>query len=140
MLSFQRGDDMADWITVSMASRQTDIAERTIRDWITKGKVTAKKEKGRWLIDPDSLSAVGKAIANESAISAKENMISIPLERYEGLITRLAQQEVEIANYKLMLESAEMKQNRQSWWSKLWNRPDKTGRSRLFKRIPDETN
>jgi hypothetical protein len=128
MLSFQRGDDMADWITVSMASRQTGIAERTIRDWITKGKVTAKKEKGRWLIDPDSLSAVGKAIANESAISAKESMISVPLERYEGLITRLAQLEAENTEYKKMLESSEMKRRRQSWWSKLW------------KRSPDERN
>lgn len=119
---------MADWLTVNSASRQTGIAERTIRDWITKGKVTAKKEKGRWLIDPDSLSAVGKAIANESAISAKETLISVPLERYEGLITRLAQLEAENTNYKKMLESSEIKHKRQSWWSRLW------------KRSPDERN
>lgn len=115
---------MTEWLSVSMASRQTGIAERTIRDWITKGKVTAKKEKGRWLIDPDSLSAIGKAIANDSAISAKENMISVSLERYEGLITRLAQVEAENANYKKMLESADQKKQRpkEPFWHRWFNK------------------
>jgi len=108
---------MTDWLSVNSASRQTGIAERTIRDWITKGKVIAKKEKGRWLIDPDSLSAIGKDIANESAISAKENMISVPLERYEGLITRLAQLEADNANYKKMLEAPKAK--RRNWLHRL---------------------
>lgn len=111
---------MSEWIGVSTASRQTGIAERTIRDWITKGKITAKKEKGRWLIDSDSLSAIGKAIANESAISAKESMISVPLERYEGLITRLAQLEAENTNYKKMLEAP--KERRWGWFSMLFRK------------------
>lgn len=113
---------MTEWVTVATASRQTGIADRTIRHWITKGKVIAKKEKGRWLIDSDSLSAVGNDIADDSARLAKEAMISVPLERYEGLITRLAQLEAENDNYKRILESAEMKQKRRGWWSKLWKK------------------
>jgi len=118
---------MAEWITVTLASRQTGIAERTIRHWITKGKVTAKKEKGRWLIDSDSLSDVGKAIADGSAKSARVDMISVPLERYEGLITRLAQLEAENTQYKKMLESTEMKRKRvRGWFSRFFRRSQDT--------------
>lgn len=36
---------MTDWITVTAAARQLGIAERTVRDRIAKGSITAKKEE-----------------------------------------------------------------------------------------------
>lgn len=102
---------MAEWITVKSASRQLGIAERTVRHWIHESKLIAKKEGGRWLIDEDSVGKAGKALADESATSAREATIAVPLERYEGLITRLAQLESENEQYRLLLED-----KRQSWW------------------------
>ena len=40
---------LPEWITVSEASRQLNVAERTVRDRIAKGKLSAKKEGNRWL-------------------------------------------------------------------------------------------
>ena len=101
-----------------MASRKVGVSDRTIRNWIAKGKIIGKKERGQWLIDLDSFSEIGN---DGFQIDGKlergldsETLISVPLERYKGLITRLAQVEAENASYKKMLESSEMKQKRQS--------------------------
>lgn len=122
MLLFQRGDDMSEWITVNSASRKAGVSDRTIRNWIAKGKLQAKKEHGQWLIDPDSLSEIGNESfqidGKSERGSSTENMISVPLERYEGLITRLAQLEAENTNYKKMLEAP--KERRRGWFSRLW--------------------
>jgi len=112
---------MGQWLSVKLASRQAGIAERTIRHWITKGKLIAKKERGQWLIDPDSLADIGKSIAKDSANLAKKETITMSIDRYDGLITRLAQLEAENANYRKMLESSEMKRKRGAWW-RFWER------------------
>ncbi len=108
---------MPEWITVSEASRQLGIAERTVRDRARKGKITAKKEGGRWLIDADSLRQVGNDGADASATAATSSTIAVPLERYEGLITRLAQLESENEQYRLMLED-----KRRKWWRRMFKR------------------
>ena len=108
---------MTEWLTVSEASRQLDIAERTVRHWITKDKLSAKKESGRWLIDPESIRPVGNDVAESSASPAKQTTIAVPLERYEGLITRVAQLEAENQEYRLMLED-----QRRSWWRRWFRR------------------
>lgn len=109
---------MQEWITVSAAARQLDIAERTVRDRIRKGKLSAKKEKGRWLIDPESIGNVGNAIAEASATSATPSAtIAVPLERYEALVTRLAQLEAENQQYKALLED-----KRRPWWRRGFRR------------------
>jgi len=59
MLSSSRGDDMSEWITVMLANRKAGVSDRTIRNWIAKGKLQAKKERGQWPIDPDSLTEIG---------------------------------------------------------------------------------
>lgn len=124
---------MADWLSVQSASRKAGVSDRTIRNWIAKGKIQAKKERGQWLIDPGSLAEIGNEGFQVNGKSERETdletLISVPLERYEGLITRLAQLEAENNNYKRMLESAEMKQEKRrgSWWSRLFKRhSDKT--------------
>lgn len=115
---------MEDWLSVQSASRKADVSDRTIRNWIAKGKIQAKKEHGQWFIDPDSLAEIGKRNFRQAGKLetelTPETLISVPLERYEGLITRLAQLEAENAQYKSMLESSEMKRKRKSWWSRLW--------------------
>jgi excisionase family DNA binding protein len=124
------GDSVEDWLSVRLASRKAGVSDRTIRNWIAKGKLQAKKEGGQWLIDPMSLSEIGnegfQQVGKLERGSDSETLISVPLERYEGLITRLTQLEAENSKYKLMLESSEMKQERRrGWWSKLWKRhPD----------------
>jgi len=110
---------MAEWITVSAASRQLGIAERTVRHRIRQGKLSAKKEGGRWLIDEDSIGKLGKSLADDSARSARSATIAVPLERYEALITRLAQLEAENDQYKRLLEH-----HQEPWWRR-WFRKDK---------------
>ena len=104
---------LPEWINVKKASRQIGIAERTVRHWIHTDKLTAKKEGGKWLIDESSLSAIGKAHAEESA---KETTIAVPLERYEALITRLAQLEVENSQYRKLLEAPRRRPFWQRWF------------------------
>jgi hypothetical protein len=108
---------MSEWITVLMASRKAGVSDRTIRNWIAKGKIIAKKERSQWLIDPDSLTEIGNdGFQIDGKLERKsdsETLISVSLERYEGLITRLAQLEAENASYRMMLESTEQKQQRQ---------------------------
>lgn len=109
---------MPNWITVSAASRQLGIAERTVRHWIHRGKLTAKKEGGRWLIDEDSIGKAGNSVAESSARSANpESVITVPLERYEALITRLAQLESENESYRRLLED-----KRKPWWRRWFGR------------------
>ena len=114
---------MPEWITVSEASRQLGIAERTVRDRIRKGKLSARKEGNRWLIDAATLRQSGNDIAEPSATSAAtaaipKGSINVPLERYEALITRLAQLEVENQEYRLMLED----KRRRPWWRRIFGR------------------
>jgi len=117
---------LAEWLTVSVASRKAGVSDRTIRNWITKGNIQAKKEGGKWLIDPSSLSEIGndyfQQVGKSEKVIGSETLISVPLERYEGLITRLTQLESENMQYRKMLESAEMKRKKRSWWSRLRHR------------------
>lgn len=106
---------MPEWITVAEASRQLNIAERTVRDRIAKGKLSAKKEGNRWFIDADSLRQSGNADAGGSATAANPGTIAVPLERYEALITRVAQLEAENQEYRLMLED-----KRRPWWRRVF--------------------
>lgn len=96
---------MAEWITVSGASRKANVSDRTIRNWIAKGKIVGKKEKGQWLIDEDSLSEIGKAISDAGGKSERVETVSVPLEHYDGLTTRLGQLEAENNQYRLMLKA-----------------------------------
>jgi excisionase family DNA binding protein len=93
-----------EWITVSSASRKLNVSDRTIRNWIDKGKLIAKKEKGRWLIDDSSLRQVGNDLSDESG---KPEIVSVPLDHYDGLTTRLGQLESENTQYKRMLVAHE---------------------------------
>lgn len=113
---------MADWITVQSASRKAGVSDRTIRNWIAKGRITAKKERGIWLIDPDSLTEIGKEDFQHNGKAEAETVISVPLERYEGLITRLAQLEVENQKYRLMLEAPKKKE---PFWRRWLKKPGK---------------
>lgn len=107
------------WLSVNVASRKAGVSDRTIRNWIAKGKVSAKKEGGQWFIDPDSLSEIGNKGFQKVGKTESETMISVPLERYEGLITRLAQVEVENTQYRKMLEAPK---ERRGWWSRLFRK------------------
>ena len=106
-------------MTVSTAARQLGIAERTVRDRIRKGKLTARKEGGFWLIDPESIGNVGNVSAGASATSATPSTIAVPLERYEALVTRLAQLEVENQQYRALLED---KRRPDTWWRRVFKR------------------
>ncbi len=96
---------MAEWITVSTASRKSDVSDRTIRNWIAKGSLIAKKEKGQWLIDDSSLSEIGTIISDDNGKSERAKTVSVPLEHYDGLTTRLGQLEAENSQYRLMLKA-----------------------------------
>ena len=96
---------MIEWITVSEASRKVNVSDRTIRNWIAKGKIIGKKEKGLWLIDNDSLSEIGKASSDDGGKSERVETVSVPLEHYDGLTTRVGQLEAENNQYRLMLKA-----------------------------------
>lgn len=100
---------MTEWITVSEASRKAHVSDRTIRNWIAKARIVAKKEKGQWLIDDNSLSEIGNAISDSSGKSERLQSVSVPLEHYDGLTTRLGQLNAENNQYKLMLEAHDNK-------------------------------
>jgi excisionase family DNA binding protein len=116
MLSFPGGDNMATWMDVKEASGKLHIAERTVRHWIHQGKLTAKKEGGKWLIDESSLTAIGKAHAGGSA---KETTIAVPLEHYDALLTRLAQLEAESQQYRDQVKLLEAPK-RVSFWRRIF--------------------
>jgi hypothetical protein len=46
---------MSDWISVKEASKIKNCTPANINYYIKQGKVEARKEKGRWLINPESL-------------------------------------------------------------------------------------
>lgn len=100
---------MPDWITVTSASRKAGVSDRTIRNWIDKGRIVAKKEKGRWLVDESSLAEIGKGVSDVSGKSESPETIPVPLEHYDGLMTRLGQLEAENRQYRLMLEAHDSK-------------------------------
>jgi hypothetical protein len=110
---------MTNWIDVSTASRKTNVSDRTIRNWITKGKLIAKKEKGVWLIDESSLQEKGNQFSELNGKAEPGNLISVPLQRYEALITRLAQLENENSQYRKMLEAHE------PLWKRIFHRKTK---------------
>ena len=93
---------MAEWITVSTASRRLNVAERTVRHYISESKLIAKKEKGKWLIDDDS---IGKLLAADSATPASASTIAVPVEHYDGLTIRVGQLQAENDNYRRMLQA-----------------------------------
>lgn len=105
---------MSEWLNVLSASRKAHVSDRTIRNWIKSGKLVAKKEKGIWLIDPDSMSEIGNDDFRDKGKSEDEIMISVPLYRYESLITRLAQLESENQDYRLMLQAP-----KENLWAKI---------------------
>jgi len=113
---------MPEWIDVKTAARRLDIAERTVRDRIRKGKLIAKKEGNHWLVDAASIGNIG---GNETAMPAAESaitgndMITIPLDRYEGLLTKLGQMQAENESYRLALEAHEEKRG---WWKRIFRK------------------
>ena len=58
MLSYQRGDDMANWITVKQYAQVRNCAERTVLKQIQSGKLIAKRDGKRWLIQTDDTISV----------------------------------------------------------------------------------
>lgn len=50
---------MKDWITVAEASQRLDISERSVRTWITEGKLNARKHGRKWLISEESMGSYG---------------------------------------------------------------------------------
>jgi len=111
---------MPEWLTVSAASRKLSVSDRTIRNWIAKGRLTAKKEGNRWLIDDASISEIGKSDLPVIGKSETGNMISVPLERYEALVTRLAQLEAENEGYRRLLED----KRERPWWRRIFRRKE----------------
>lgn len=100
---------LPEWITVTAASRKAGVSDRTIRNWIDKGRIVAKKEKGRWLVDESGLAEIGKDVSDVSGKSESPETIPVPLEHYDGLMTRLGQLEAENRQYRLMLEAHDSK-------------------------------
>ena len=49
--------------TLKTASRKAGVSDRTIRNWIAKGKLIAKKEGSRWFVDDSSLGKVGNIVS-----------------------------------------------------------------------------
>lgn len=131
---------MAEWITVKDAVGKLGIAERTVRHWIQQGKLTAKKDKGIWLIDADTIrgtipgktTANGKGIAEPSATSAR---VSVPLNHYDGLTTRLGQLETENTQYRD--ENIQYKKMLVSHEDEVKRRQDEV--TRLKEQLEDET-
>lgn len=93
---------MKEWISVAEASRKAGVSDRTIRNWIAKSKLSAKKEKGQWLIDEGALSEIGNEVSDTVG---KSETIPVPLEHYDGLTTRLGQLEAENSHFRLMLKA-----------------------------------
>ena len=109
---------LPEWITVKSASRKVGVSDRTIRNWIAKGKLSAKKKGNRWLIDESSLSEGGEETGkNISEEVGRSETISVPLERYEALITRLAQLEAENEQFRRLLED-----KRRPFWRRIFIR------------------
>ena len=74
------------WVGVTDLSKQFDISERTVFQWLKDGKIKGVKWKGRRLID--SVSVVGfllnKKVIEVNNIKNKEMVREIELKEFQG--------------------------------------------------------
>lgn len=74
---------MKGWITVAEASQRLELSERSVRTWISEGKLKARKHGRKWLIFeesmgsyegdiPENKEATEEVSANSEASSAQE--------------------------------------------------------------------
>ena len=75
------------WVGVTDLSKQFDISERTVFQWLKDGKIEGVKWKGRRLID--SVSVVGfplnKKVIEVTNLKNKEMVREIELKQYKEL-------------------------------------------------------
>ena len=141
-----------EWVTVTQACRIYGVSRRTLTRWVKDGKVESKIDDDRRLILASTVghdetdqghddSGMSQDVSQqalveqlrseierlEKQLEAKDKQIvnlqeelSEHSQRTDSIIMQLSR------NQQLMLESSEMKKERQSWWSRLWKRKDET--------------
>jgi len=110
------------WVTVKQLAQVRNCSERLIIKQIQSGKLTAKRDGKRWLIQIDDTESEqdSEPMRNDS------ELIAVLKKQLEEKDQQINQQQAIIMqlsrNQQLMLESAEQKKARQSWWSRLWKK------------------
>ena len=113
------------WVTVKQLAQVRNCSERLIIKQIQSGKLTAKRDGKRWLIQIDDTESEqdSEPMRNDSELS---ELIAVLKKQLEEKDQQINQQQAIIMqlsrNQQLMLESAEQKKARQSWWSRLWKK------------------
>jgi len=114
-----------EWVTVKQLAQVRNCSERLIIKQIQSGKLTAKRDGKRWLIQIDDTESEqdSEPMRNDSELS---ELIAVLKKQLEEKDQQINQQQAIIMqlsrNQQLMLESKEQKQARQSWWAKLFTK------------------
>jgi transcriptional antiterminator len=126
---------MGQWVTVKEASVILGMSERTLRRHIQQSKVKSRvTDKRRYVLignddmvdhDQDHVSDIDDHVNTEQG-ELQSGLIQQLKSENENLRKQVDQQQAIIMqlsrNQQLMLESAEQKKARQSWWSRLWKK------------------
>jgi len=78
--------------TIKEASRELRVCQKTVHNYILRGVLKARKEYGRWIIDPESLKGLKekKGIGDNVSITPSDK-ITIDKSHYEGLLKQIGQ-------------------------------------------------
>ena len=71
---------MKNWVTVAEASQRLDISEKSVRTWITEGKLNARKHGRKWLISEESMGNYGGKIPLVMGKTAALRISRVPIQ------------------------------------------------------------
>lgn len=114
---------MANWISVNEAAKKKNCTTANIRYLIRAKKLEARKEKGQWLVNEESI--------NESKdFSQPYDIFSVLQEQLKEKDKQIAlmQEQVSQLNQLLAMEKKEKLQlieSRRPWYSRWFNRSEK---------------
>jgi hypothetical protein len=112
------------WLTIKETCLDLGVSEKTVRRYIGKGLLEAKKTEGKYFISEQSIRHFdqvkeGSLDINMSNFDPTKHLV-IERQEYQGLLVRLGQLEAE--NKFLKDNEQKLIEDRRSWWRKLFNR------------------
>jgi helix-turn-helix protein len=86
------GDYMNDWISVKEAAKIKNCTTANINYYIKQGKLEARKEKGRWLINPESINIEKETSRPSQDFDSVFGVLKVQLEEKDKQIALLQEQ------------------------------------------------